>query len=73
LIRKKSIQRAKCMKESLLHRVFRVLVRKHDCPADGVRAPLMQPHERSEGIATSLLSRHHQCPFVRAPPRISVR
>src|SRR5690349_12874244 len=32
----------------------------------------MQSHERGEGFATPLLRQHHECPFVRAPPRISV-
>ena len=94
MLRKKSVHRAKCVKKSILHRVFRVLAADVQYPGsgiellwmrggfgyvnfptrliDGVRASLMQPHERSEGLATSLLGRHHECPFVRALSLIAV-
>src|SRR5256885_3920593 len=61
LIREKTVQRSKGVEKPFLHRVLRVLVREHDRAANSIGTPLVQPHERSERFATSLLSEHIQC------------
>ena len=57
LIGAKPVERAVGVKEPLLHRVFRVLVREHDGANDAVRTALVQPDERREGVVRSTLRR----------------
>jgi hypothetical protein len=57
LIGAKPVERAVGMEEPLLDRVFRVLVREHDGANDTVRAALVQPDERREGVVRSTLRR----------------
>ena len=57
LIGAKPVERAMGVKEPLLHRVFRVLVREHDGANDAVRTALVQPDERREGVVRSTLRR----------------
>ena len=55
LVGTKPVERSVRMEETLLHRVLCVLVRQHDGANDTVRAALMQPDERREGVVRSPL------------------
>jgi hypothetical protein len=57
LVGAKPVERAVGVEESLLHRVFRVLVREHDSADDAVGTALVQPDERREGVVRPTLRR----------------
>ena len=55
LVRQEAIERPIGVKETFLHRIFRVFVREHDGAGNRIRAPLVQAHQLSERLGLTAL------------------